>query len=72
MGVVPFDIPAGPLYKGAIPIPDIGNYMWSSGHGPKFSVLATNRLNDEFDASPVIVGDEIYLRGHKNLYCIAQ
>lgn len=46
--------------------------MMVISHGPKFSVIATNRLNDEFDASPVIVGDEIYLRGHKNLYCIAR
>lgn len=41
-------------------------------HGPEFGVLATNTLNDAFDASPVIVGDAIYLRGHKNLYCIAK
>ena len=41
-------------------------------HGPEFSVLATNRLDDKFDASPVIVNDEIYLQGHKNLYCIAR
>ena len=41
-------------------------------HGPKFDILAKNTLDDKFDASPVIVGDEIYLRGHKNLYCIAR
>jgi outer membrane protein assembly factor BamB len=40
-------------------------------HGPKFEVLATNRLDDRFDASPVIVEREIFLRGHENLYCIA-
>ena len=40
-------------------------------HGPKFEVLAQNTLNDRFDASPVIVGKELYLRGHKSLYCIA-
>ncbi len=41
-------------------------------HGPEFNVLATNTLDDNFDASPVIVGDELYLRGHQYLYCIAR
>lgn len=41
-------------------------------HGPDFEVLATNTLDDEFDASPVIVGDEIFLRGHQYLYCISR
>lgn len=41
-------------------------------HGPEFSVLATNTLDDNFDASPVIVGDELFLRGHQYLYCIAK
>ena len=40
-------------------------------HGPQFEVLAQNVLDDGFDASPAIVGDEIYLRGRKYLYCIA-
>ena len=40
-------------------------------HGPRFEVLAQNVLNDRFDASPAIVGQELYLRGHKYLYCIA-
>jgi outer membrane protein assembly factor BamB len=39
-------------------------------HGPRFEVLATNRLDDSFSASPVIVGKDMYLRGHKYLYCI--
>ena len=33
-------------------------------------VLATNKLDDEFDASPAIVGDRILLKGKRNLYCI--
>jgi len=41
-------------------------------HGSEFGVLATNTLEDQFDASPVIVGDELYLRGHQYLYCIAE
>jgi outer membrane protein assembly factor BamB len=37
-----------------------------------FEVLATNKLDDVFDATPAIVGDELYLRGSRNLYCIAR
>ena len=36
----------------------------------KFEVLATNRLDEAIDASPAIVGNQIFLRGKKNLYCI--
>ena len=38
----------------------------------KFEVLATNKLDDEFDASPAIVGNELFLKGKANIYCIAQ
>ena len=37
----------------------------------KFEVLAVNTLADKFDCSPAFVGDEIYLKGKQNLYCIA-
>jgi outer membrane protein assembly factor BamB len=40
-------------------------------HASDFQVLATNALDASIDASPAIVGDEIYLRGHNSLYCIA-
>ena len=40
--------------------------------GPKFEVIATNTLDDTFHASPVIIGDELFLRGFKNLYCFAE
>lgn len=36
----------------------------------KLEVLATNRLNDPIDASPALVGKQLFLRGEKNLYCI--
>jgi hypothetical protein len=35
-------------------------------------VLASNTLDDGFDASPAIVGDEIYMRGYRYLYAIAE
>jgi outer membrane protein assembly factor BamB len=38
----------------------------------KFEPLATNKLDDNFDASPVIIGDNIYLKGKANIYCIAK
>ncbi len=39
--------------------------------GPDFEVLASNELDDGFDASPALAGDEIYLRGQNFLYSIA-
>ena len=39
--------------------------------GRHFDVLASNRLDDGFDASPAVAGDELYLRGQNYLYCIA-
>jgi outer membrane protein assembly factor BamB len=40
--------------------------------GPAFEVLATNRLDDSFDASPAMVDNVIYLRGYKSLYAVAE
>jgi outer membrane protein assembly factor BamB len=40
--------------------------------GPAFEVLATNRLDDGFDASPALVDNEMFMRGYKYLYAIAQ
>jgi outer membrane protein assembly factor BamB len=39
-------------------------------HGPRFEVLATNTLDDGFDASPALVDNELYLRGNRYLYSI--
>ena len=41
--------------------------------GEKFEVLATNTLEDQmFIASPVIINNEIYLRGQNTLFCISE
>jgi outer membrane protein assembly factor BamB len=40
--------------------------------GRSFKVLATNTLEDGFDASPVAVDKELYLRGRKYLYRISE
>jgi len=39
--------------------------------GDTAEVLATNKLEDRFDASPAAVGNQLFLRGKKNLYCVA-
>ena len=46
--------------------------MYVIKHGPVFEVLAKNKLDDNFSASPAIVGNTLYLRGYKNLYCIEE
>jgi len=38
--------------------------------GKEYKELATNQLDDTFDATMALVDDEIFLRGRKNLYCI--
>lgn len=38
----------------------------------QYELVATNKLNDKIDASPVAIGTELYLRGHEHLYCIAE
>jgi outer membrane protein assembly factor BamB len=38
--------------------------------GPALDVLATNQLDDPIDASPAIVGRQMFLRGARHLYCI--
>jgi outer membrane protein assembly factor BamB len=40
--------------------------------GPTFELLATNTLDDGFDASPALVDGDMYLRGYKFLYAIGQ
>jgi outer membrane protein assembly factor BamB len=39
--------------------------------GDKLEILATNKLDEKFDASPVAVGKDLLLRGRGYLYCIA-
>jgi outer membrane protein assembly factor BamB len=39
--------------------------------GPALKVLAESQLDDGFDASPVVVGGTLYLRGRRFLYALA-
>ena len=41
-------------------------------HGDAFEVLATNKLDDDIDASPAIAGQQMFLRGKRFLYCLAE
>lgn len=45
---------------------------WVLRHGPKLEVLARNKLDDGFDASPALAGRELFLRGRRSLYCLAE
>jgi outer membrane protein assembly factor BamB len=39
--------------------------------GEEFEVLAENTLEDNFIASPVIIGNDLFIRGYHALYCIS-
>jgi hypothetical protein len=39
---------------------------------PEPKSLKLNKLDDRFSASAALVGDAIFLRGEKSLYCIAK
>jgi len=40
--------------------------------GSKLEVLAMNKLDDRTDASIAVAGQELFIRGHESLYCIAE
>ena len=40
--------------------------------GGEFEPLALNVLEDQFAASPAVAGDELFLRGERSLYCLAE
>jgi outer membrane protein assembly factor BamB len=40
--------------------------------GPEPEILATNHLADLVSATPALVGRELIVRGHRNLYCLAE
>ena len=57
---------------GRIYIPDRQGGTTVLKESDSFEVLAMNMLEDGFDASPVVMGDELYLKGATYLYCIAE
>jgi len=40
--------------------------------GPTFEILAVNKLDEVFCASPAVSGGKLFLRGRKHLYCIGK
>ncbi len=36
-----------------------------------FEIVSVNTLDDPIDASPVIVGDQMFIRSHTHLYCLS-
>ena len=57
-----------------------GGYLYVCGRegnvavirdAPEFELVRTNTLTEGINATPAIVGDAIYIRGDKHLYCIA-
>ena len=56
---------------GRIYLPDRDGTTLVLKQGDKLEVLAVNKLPEIFDASPAAVGKQLFLRGHKTLYCIA-
>jgi outer membrane protein assembly factor BamB len=39
---------------------------------PEPKSLAVNELDDEFEASPAVAGNELFLRGRSHLFCVAE
>ena len=39
--------------------------------GDTYRELASTELQDGFDASPIAIGEHLYLRGQQNVYCFA-
>jgi outer membrane protein assembly factor BamB len=40
--------------------------------GREFEILAENRLDEGVDASPAVLGETMYVRGERSLYCLAK
>jgi outer membrane protein assembly factor BamB len=57
---------------GRIYLPDRDGTTLVLKDGDKLEVLATNRLGETIDASPAVVGKQLFLRGEKHLFCIEE
>ena len=58
--------------KGRVYLPGREGVTLVIKHGPTFEVLAKNKLDEGFDASPALVDHEIILRGYEHLYSISE
>ena len=80
------DEPSGPFRLGAVfniyssPVAATGRIYVTDRNGKTLVIsndaepraLALNELEDRFSASAALVGDAIFLRGEKFLYCIGE
>ena len=56
--------------KGRVYLTDRAGNTLVLSHEDQSKPLARNKLNDSFSASPAIVGDALFLRGERFLYCL--
>ncbi len=57
---------------GRVYITDLAGATLVLSDGDQPEVLALNRLDDRFSASAAVAGRELFLRGERRLYCLAQ
>jgi outer membrane protein assembly factor BamB len=68
--------PVGEIYASPVAtstgifLPTRDGHVLVLAPGSTHTILADNQLDDGFDASPAVVGDEMYLRGTRYLYRI--
>ena len=58
--------------KNRVTLTDLGGTTVVLDRHDGWKVLALNRLDDSFAASAAIVGDELFLRGKRSLYCLSE
>jgi outer membrane protein assembly factor BamB len=56
---------------GRVYITDMDGNTLVMSHGERPETLALNHLDDRFSASAALVGDDLFLRGERFLYCLA-
>ncbi len=67
------DIYASPIgAAGRIYLLDRGGHAVVIKKSTRIDLVATNQLDDKFDASPAVAGNELFLRGKKYLYCLEE
>ena len=74
----PFRLPLRSLYASPVAgdnrvyLTDLTGATLVLAHGNKPKILARNEIGEPVSASPALAGNELYLRGKRHLFCIAQ
>src|SRR5262245_6678839 len=67
------DVYASPVAAaGRIYVTDRSGLTVVLGEGKELELLARNTLDDSFSASAALAGEELFLRGERSLYCLAE